>query len=65
MLLCPDCLAAFFTAEGLAAHPCVGKPDKDPDRPFRKFVNTDTRAFERDDDLGKLEGTLEDTGGEE
>ncbi len=34
--------------------------DNDPDRPFRKLVNADTRAPGRDDDLGKLEGMLEE-----
>ncbi len=38
--------------------------DPDPDRPFRKFVNADTQVPERDDDIGKLEGTLE-SGGDE
>lgn len=71
MLQCAYCLAAFWTIEGLAAHPCIGyfpegggphaHPfDSDPDRRFRKFMNADTRAPGRDDDLGKLEGMLEE-----
>ncbi len=38
--------------------------NNDPDRPYRRFLKTDIRAFARDDDLGKVEGSLED-GGEE
>ncbi len=39
--------------------------NSDPDRAYRRFVNADTRAPERDDDLGSVEGDLSEDGGEE